>query len=80
MSVKRFCAIFLTALLILSSMLTLVSCGDLLETPDAGNESVHHETVTDVPYAELDKEPFGRDFTVLIRNRGLIWLTLPIST
>ncbi len=71
---KRILALSLTLLMTVSVLFAAVSCGETAEDPnetgkDNGTSAgTVAETETESPYSQLEKEKFGREFTVLIRH------------
>ncbi|MBO5510977.1 MAG: hypothetical protein J6B24_04505 [Clostridia bacterium] len=69
---KRVASLLLALLLGVSLLLTAVSCGESTEDPvgsdDATASGTQAETETESPYDKLDKEPYDREFTVLVRD------------
>ena len=69
---KRVASLLLALLLGVSLLLTAVSCGESTEDPvgsdDATASGTQAETETVSPYDKLDKEPYDREFSVLVRD------------
>lgn len=69
---KRVASLLLALLLGVSLLLTTVSCGESTDDPigsdDATASGTQAETETESPYDKLDKEPYDREFTVLVRD------------
>ncbi len=69
---KRVASLLLALLLGVSLLLTAVSCGESTEDPvgsdDATESGTQAETETVSPYDKLDKEPYDREFSVLVRD------------
>ncbi len=71
---KRILSLMLAVLMLISVLLVAVSCGETAENPDDSKDNdgsaagTVAETETDSPYAQLEKEKFNRDFTILLRD------------
>ena len=69
---KRIVSLLLAMLLGMSLLLTAVSCGDATEEPGDTHAATQGATVgdteTEAPYDQLFKEPYDREFSILIRD------------
>ena len=69
MNTKRILTLLLALLMTVSVLFAAVACG---ESPDDSVQSESNgaaaETETDTPYAQLEKEKYNREFSILLRD------------
>ena len=71
---KRILALALAMLMTVSVLFAAVSCGEPVDNPDESEKTdgtvagTVGETETESPYAQLEKEKFNRQFTILVRD------------
>ena len=69
MSIKRILSLALSLLMVLSLLLTVVSCGNTGDdVNDESTQSSVTESESDSAYQQLEKEKYDRDFTILCRD------------
>ncbi len=69
MNTKRILTLLLVLLMTVSMLLAAVSCGEPTGDPSQSESNgTNTETETDTPYAQLEKEKYNREFSILLRD------------
>ena len=72
--INRILSLVLAVLMLVSVLLIATACGETVETPvgsedpDGSVARTVAESETESPYAQLEKEKYNREFTILIRD------------
>ena len=72
--INRILSLVLAVLMLASVLLIATACGETVETPvgsedpDGSVAGTVAESETESPYAQLEKEKYNREFTILIRD------------